>query len=357
MNWIKFCAAARFQPHFGTIITHISQSVKIRLNILCFVNCFCYGYWGCAASSLHIASDTSNYEDTFDFIEIDGYYAISLTTASGTFYIGENPGQDPFALVHTVMMPRITSLCMVPDCCLWEIFETASGEYSFRNVESQYFLYSTGDVLRTTKLDVILGNPAMYPCFWNILNAASNELNMPVNLNQKYSGIEDSYIFDYGCCLCCIGNVLSYYSTKNYSVNELVDNGWWIWHYNQDDNGNWIPVWKEAKWTVPQDIVNFHDYTPFNENTDYATIKEEIDKGYPVILHCKGVYKGKLYEHWTVAYKYINNCQGTKDIFVLDPANYAEPNNSCGLFIPLSQSMQTNHNQWINGYKKTSPKK
>jgi len=106
-----------------------------------------------------MVSDTSNYEDTFDFIEIDGYYAISLTTASGTFYIGENPGQDPFALVHTVMMLGITSLCMVPDCCLWEILKSLRIQHA--QCGSQYFLCSIDSILQTVKLGTILGNPAI----------------------------------------------------------------------------------------------------------------------------------------------------------------------------------------------------
>ncbi len=311
--------------------------------------------WVCTASSgtassLHMASDTSNYEDTFDFTEVDGYYAIFLTTSYGTFYIGENPGQDPSALMHTVMMPRITSLCMVPDCCLWEIFETDSGEYSFRNVESQHFLYSTGGVLQTAKLGAILGNPAMYPCFWNILNAASNELYMPLNLNQKYSGINDPYVADWGCCLCCVGDVLSYYAPEHddypngYSVNDLIDRGWWKHVTDYGELSYWPNL---ISWSgyinAPSDIDEF-----------YSVVKSEIDSGHPVVIHCFN--NDNKHQHWTVAYKYINNCQSLEDIFVLDPANYAEPNNPTGLFISLKESIDRYDYKEVVGYKTTASK-
>ncbi len=286
--------------------------------------------WICSTSDimplLHLAADTTNYQDTFDFKEIDGYYTISLTNNYGTFYIGEQIELSSSTPIHTVIMDEIACpQCELPYHFLWEIFETDSG-YSIRNAESQYFLCGTGDILRTVKLDMILDQPAVYPCFWNIVDPASNELDMPINVNQKhkvspnnFSSVYNDRIDNFnenGCMACSYADIVGYYNNfTEYTVREIIENNeWWKWN----SNGGYYCAYMPSKQIYK---VKFTGMTCSCESAYLKQIKKNIDAGKPVMLHF-----GNPGSHYVVAYKYIKNCEPTPEypmsnVYVLDPVN------------------------------------
>ena len=274
--------------------------------------------WVCAASefmSLHLAADTTNYQDTFDFKEIDGYYTISLTTSSGTFYIGEQFMPISSIPTHMVIMDEIVCpQCEFPYHFQWEIFKTDSG-YSIRNAESQYFLCGTGGELRTANLDAILDSPAVYPCTWNIADPASNELYMVHSINQKEDP-GNTWIYNYGCAVCAGLNVSSYYNNNN---KVEISNDFWA------DGALFykMPYMRITKIFQNTSGLSLSDVKV--KEMFYNKIREEIDNDCPPLIHfiapgkidSNGVFEK---QHWVTGYKYINNAKDSDSIFVLDPA-------------------------------------
>ena len=265
--------------------------------------------------SLHLAADTTNYQDTFDFKEIDGYYTISLTTSSGTFYIGEQFMPISSIPTHMVIMDEIVCpQCEFPYYFQWEIFKTDSG-YSIRNAESQYFLCGTGGELRIANLDAILDSPAAYPCTWNIADPASNELYMVHSINQKEDP-GNTWIYNYGCAVCAGLNVSSYYNNNN---KVEISNDFWA------DGALFykMPYMRITKIFQNTSGLSLSDVKV--KEMFYNKIREEIDNDCPPLIHfiapgkidSNGVFEK---QHWVTGYKYINNAKDSDSIFVLDPA-------------------------------------
>ena len=262
--------------------------------------------------SLHLAADTTNYQDTFDFKEIDGYYTISLTTSSGTFYIGEQFMPISSIPTHMVIMDEIVCpQCEFPYYFQWEIFKTDSG-YSIRNAESQYFLCGTGGELRTANLDAILDSPAAYPCTWNIADPASNELYMVHSINQKEDP-ENEWIYNYGCAVCAGLNVFSYY---NNNIRCEIEENYW------NNTGALFGNMPHFKIIGYYNLENFSE--PSTQEQFYKKIREEIDNDHPPWIHFVSPYRWKddyfEFQHWVTPYKYVNNAENSDSIFVLDPA-------------------------------------
>ena len=264
--------------------------------------------------SLHLAADTTNYQDTFDFKEIDGYYTISLTNTLGTFYIGEQFMPISSIPTHMVIMDEIVCpQCEFPYHFQWEIFKTDSG-YSIRNAESQYFLCGTGGELRTANLDAILDSPAIYPCTWDIAEPASNELYMVHSINQKEDP-GNTWIYNYGCAVCAALNVSSYY---NNNIRCEIEENYW---------NNTGALFEQIPYMEITKIIKNKTQEQF-----YQLIKNEIDNGTPPLIHfvdptqkdSKGNF---LKQHWVTPYKYTDNATNPDCIFVLDPAgNNGEKN-------------------------------
>lgn len=169
-----------------------------------------------------------------------------------------------------------------------------------------------------------------------------NTLTMPQNVNQKYTGNPE---LSSGCGACCVMNIAAYYKGGAYTYDDLSDD----------------KVVKEGFGVVKN--YNACSYCSFSEDTSdytFATIKSEIDNSHPVMISI-GHYTSNTVDsydnlHYVTAYGYINSCNSSSDVLVLDSAN-PDSTKPIGLYRTLSQAYASVDNATAIGFiKTTSPK-
>lgn len=144
-------------------------------------------------------------------------------------------------------------------------------------------------------------------------------LSMPQNLNQKYQ-YNDQCIKDYGCCVCCVGDIAAYYHGGSYPLSLMKQDG--VYTVN-NANCNW----GNARYAT------FSNITLSSDAAYFARIKSEIDANRPAAIQISG---GTT--HWVVAYGYTNSASGTSNIMVLDPYN-SSSSSATGQTTTLAHSM------------------
>ena len=188
-------------------------------------------------------------------------------------------------------------------------------------------------------------------------STTSKSLTMPQNLNQRYNGYKGTtnynVIYNYGCCVCCVADVASYYAGKKYSVGDMFRAGEYTANnataiYGNVPSANFVPVSSGS-----------------SESYYLSQIKAQIDQNKPVMVEMMGTYvkNGQTYTctHWVVAYGYTNGCATTTDCLVLDPCN-TDGTNIEGLETNLKQAIDaqktyfTSNNIKVNSIVKTSAK-
>ena len=188
-------------------------------------------------------------------------------------------------------------------------------------------------------------------------NTTSKTLTMPQNLNQRYNGYKGTVNYDiiyyYGCCVCCVADVASYYADKKYSVGDMFRAGVYTANnataiYGNVPSANFVPVSSGS-----------------SESYYLSQIKAQIDQNKPVMVEMMGTYvkNGQTYTctHWVVAYGYTNGCATTSDCLVLDPCN-TDGTNIEGLETNLRQAIDdqkryfNSNNIKVNSIVKTSAK-
>lgn len=149
--------------------------------------------------------------------------------------------------------------------------------------------------------------------------------------NQISTDISTEYPPLYSACATfALAAVMTYYSQK------LISPSWL--HYSNSSNIDWSKslnmVLKRSSSAPALRYKNSGHiaYTSFNE------IKEYIDSGIPVILHCTG--NGRNPQHWVVAFGYDNNCISLDDLYVLD--SIESTSNLYGREINLAECMSRN---------------
>lgn len=148
-------------------------------------------------------------------------------------------------------------------------------------------LYQTWSLIELSAEDNKEGNTAI-------------SINMPVNLNQRYSR-NDAVIREYGCCVCCSCDVASYYAKRDYTLEELRSKG----VYSLDDASC---VWSK----VPSAAFSF--FYGKSQGELYSKLRAEISAGRPVLVYMKGKY-----QHWVAAYGFTGTGSSSAEIRVLDP--------------------------------------
>lgn len=137
---------------------------------------------------------------------------------------------------------------------------------------------------------------------WVCEQVSGTILTMPQNLNQTYEGNEEC-IQESGCCVCCCCDVASYYNGSNYTLAQMKNYGV---YYADNANCHWG--------NVPS--VTFNRGITKNSDAEYyALIRSEINAGRPVIVYTTGGFN-----HFVVAYGYIEQGANRNQIMVLDPS-------------------------------------
>lgn len=163
-------------------------------------------------------------------------------------------------------------------------------------------------------------------------------LNLPLNLNQKYKHNEYA-IKEYGCAVCCAGDVSAFYGNNNCTLDTLKASGVYgsVPEYITPDSPNdlYYKNYASCWWNnSPNAYFRHYRVGDFLEK-----LKFELFYDRPVIICC-ATECNKNDTHFVVAYRYINNASSYSDIYVYDPAGNKE--NTSGEIRTLEESMNYN---------------
>lgn len=173
---------------------------------------------------------------------------------------------------------------------------------------------------------------------WEIYNGSSSQLwkleewpiitkqiyGMYPIINQKYIK-NDSWIQTYGCAVCCVCSVNSFYGKLNYDISQAQKDGMYSSYVGV--------IWSKVKYA---DCMLSNNST---HNGYLNIIKNEINGNRPVFVHIVG---GNGREHWVIAYGYTDEGNTTSKILVLDSYNQ-DINKLYGESRNLYQSMDINY--------------
>ncbi|MBQ7836399.1 MAG: hypothetical protein IJ389_04010 [Clostridia bacterium] len=219
------------------------------------------------------------------------------------------------------------------------IFHVASGQYFVKLSNYNLYLTISGDNVcwkpyggendNTQKWYINTATPSATP--------TSRTLSMPQNLNQKYNN-NDDVIIRYGCCVCCVCDVASYYGGVNYTLQQMKN---WGVYSSIDATCNWG--------NAPSASFAYHDLP--TQNDYFAKIRSEINAGRPVIVYMVG----EDYQHYVVAYGYTNGGNTYANIQVLDPYN-DDGTTPVGRYVSLATALEDQYCTSINRLVLTSRK-
>lgn len=175
-----------------------------------------------------------------------------------------------------------------------------------------------------------IGRPTQ---LWDIVVVKQKKLEDMIVYNQKWNGFSQN-INNTGCALCCGAAVSSFYSGKDILPTSLPYNS------GQDEDGF---KWVSYGFTSPHAEMTKSSTVSFNK------ICQEIDLGYPIIVHGQG--SKPSHQHWVVIYGYegdrqgfLNEEQDRQRILVYDTYNDKGNLEKHGVKRTLQEAMDLSYN-------------